>query len=285
MRGAGHNLAIATSFTFQAQQLGPDVVSGVLIYSPEGAVALCAGIDDAMTRAPRDLSISLVFAPAPPLPGLPEQLIGTPLLLAVVVYLGPPDSYEDAMSELNALATPMANMVRPMSWCDANSQLDTFQPVGRRYHSGGGYVSTMSAEVAQLALERVAAAPPATPTTGCLVGFPMLGGAMLDADEDSCAFSRAGAEWVSENVAMWDEKAVDDDYISWVDDTVSALAPYMTGTGYINLTADRGPDWLRSVYGSREKWERVVELKRKWDPDNRLAYNKNVLRAAEADPA
>jgi hypothetical protein len=69
--------------------------------------------------------------------------------------------------------------------------------------------------------------------------------------------------------------------MGWVADGVEALAPYSTGTGYINLTADRGPDWLRNVYGSSEKWEQIVELKRKWDPDNRLAHNKNVLRATE----
>jgi FAD/FMN-containing dehydrogenase len=285
MRGAGHNLAIATSFTFQGQKVGPQVVSGVLVYSPQEALSFCAGIDEAMSRSPRELSIPMIFTPAPPLPGLPEELVGTPLLLAVVIYVGPVGGYDAAMSEVNALATPLANMVGPTSWCATNSLVDAFQPIGGRYHSGGGYLSAMRAEIAALALDRVAAAPvPTGPATGCLISFPMLGGALRDGDEDACAFSRTGAGWVSEVVAMWDTEPADDEYMGWVAEGVEALAPYSTGTGYINLTADRGPEWLRNVYGSAEKWERIVELKRKWDPDNRLAHNKNVLRAADAKP-
>ena len=107
----------------------------------------------------------------------------------------------------------------------------------------------------------------------------MLGGALQEADEDSCVFSRVGAAYVCETVAMWDSEEADEDYTSWVDDSVKDLASCLTGTGYINLTAHRGPEWLRTVYGSPEKWERLVELKRKWDPGNLLAHNKNVLRA------
>ncbi len=281
MRGAGHNLAIATSFTFQAHKLGPQVVSGVLVYSREEAMKLCAGIDEAMRRTSRDLSIALVFAQAPPLPGLPPELIGTPLLLAVVVHTGPIEDYDTAMREINSLATPMANMVTPKTWCETNSLLDLFQPSGRRYHSGGGYLPAMSGELAQIVLGRVRAAPvPTGPATGCLIGFPMLGGALQEADEDSCVFSRVGSAFVCEAVAMWDSGTADEEYMGWVEDSVEALAPYLTGTGYINLTADRGPEWLRTVYGSPEKWERLVELKRKWDPDNLLAHNKNVLHAA-----
>ncbi|AQT83191.1 hypothetical protein B1R94_28745 [Mycolicibacterium litorale] len=284
IRGAGHNLAIATSFTFQAYKVGPQVVSGVLVYSPGEAIALCSGIDAAMAKSPRDLSIATVFTQAPPLPGLPEELVGTPLMLAIVVYVGPVEDYEAAMTEVNALATPMADMVRPSTWCEANSLGDLFQPSGRRYHSGGGYAAATSGELAELALNLVAAAPPPTsPATGCLIGFPMLGGALLDGDEDSCAFSRRGAAWLCETVAMWDNDGADDEFMNWVDDSVDAMAPYLTGNGYINLTADRGAEWLPGVYGSPEKWQRIVELKRTWDPDNVLSYNKNVLRAADRD--
>jgi hypothetical protein len=285
MRGAGHNLAIATSFTFRAQKVGPDVVSGVRVYAPDTAVQFCAGIDDAMRRTTRDVSIASVFAPMPPLPGVPPEAVGAPVLLAVVIYVGLVEKYAEAMAEVDALATPMADMVGPSTWLQANSLVDAFQPIGRRYHSAGAYLPAMSADVAAIALERVALAPPATPTTGCLMGFPMLGGALQESDEDSCAFSRVGAAYVAEIVAMWEDGEADADYVGWVEGSYEALKPQLTGTGYINLTADLGPDWLRTVYGSPAKWERVLELKRTWDPDNRLAHNKNVLRAVEVEPA
>jgi FAD/FMN-containing dehydrogenase len=285
MRGAGHNLAIATSFTFKTHAIGPQVMSGMLIFSPDDAVALCAEVDDIMSRAPRELSLPLIFAPAPPLPGLPPEAIGQPILIAVVIYTGPLESYDEAVGEVLSLVTPLANLVRPMSWIETNSMLDAFQPIGRRYQSKGAYVSAMSADLARLAIQRVAAAPAATPTASCLVGFPMLGGALLDVDEDATAFSRVGASWVSEIVAMWDTETDDGTYLDWVEESLAALVPHSPGTGYVNLTADQGPAWLRTVYGSPEKWARLVALKNEWDPDNLLAYNKNIALASAPEPA
>jgi len=66
---------------------------------------------------------------------------------------------------------------------------------------------------------------------------------------------------------------------------MNELIPFSLPNGYVNLSTDRGAEWLRNLYGSPEKWDRVVALKREWDPDNRLSHNKNVTRAQEAVPA
>ena len=286
LRGAGHNLAIATSFTYQGHKVGPDVVSGEMFYVGEDAVTLLAGIDEAMSRSPRALSITPVLMPAPPLPGLPESLIASPVVLALVVYTGPLDDYEAAIREVRTLADPFLNMVRPSTWLHANALVDKQAPAGRRQHSGGGYLPAMTAGFARVALERVGASPaPMSPAPSCLITCPMLGGALGDFDEDSTAFSRTDAAWLHEVVAQWDSPESDDEYVGWVDDTVTALAPHAARNGYVNLTADRGSEWLQNVYGSPEKWERIVALKRAWDPDNRLCHNKNVLRALAGSPA
>jgi FAD/FMN-containing dehydrogenase len=283
LRGAGHNLAVATSFTLQGHRVGPEVMSGVIVYSAAAAVDFIAGIDAAMERAPRELSIPLVMLPAPPLPGLPEEVIGTPILIALVVYTGELNAYEAAMAPVRELAEPLADMVKPSTWVEANSLVDPFEPTGRRYHTGGGYMAHLDGEIARTALDRLGAAPPPTgPATGCMITFPMLGGALLERDEDSTAFSRVGAEWLFESIAMWDQADADEDYVEWVAGTLAALGPDMSTSAYVNLTADRGPDWLRQAYGPAEKWDRIVALKRKWDPDNLLRHNKNVLLAEEA---
>jgi FAD/FMN-containing dehydrogenase len=286
LRGAGHNLAIATSFTYQGHKVGPNVISGPMFYGGEDAVALLTGLDEAVSRAPRELSITPVVMPAPPLPGLPEPMIGSPIVLALVVYTGPLDGYEAAISGVRALAHPFADMVRPSTWLEANSLVDPQAPAGRRQHSGGGYLPAMTAEVARIAMETVGSSPvPTSPAPSCLITFPMLGGALGDVDEDATAFSRTGAAWLYEVVGQWELPTSDDEYVGWVDDTVTALAPHATTNGYVNLSADRGGDWLQGVYGPSEKWERIVALKRAWDPDNRLCHNKNVLRALAGSPA
>jgi FAD/FMN-containing dehydrogenase len=282
MRGAGHNLAVATSFTYQAHPLGPEVMSGPIIYAPDQGLAVLAGIDEAMTRAPRELSVPMVLMPAPPLPGLPEEIVGTPLVFAFVIYSGDPERYEEAMAPVRALGTPLADLVKPATWLETNSMIDPFAPTGRRYQAGGGFMPAMSAELGQVVLDQVASQPPPTgPGSACMVSIPMLGGKLLEADEDSTAFSRVGAEWLFEATAMWEDPAQDDPYMQWVEDIVDAVGPWLSTSSYVNLSADRGPEWLRGIYGSPEKWDRIVALKREWDPDNLLSHNKNVARAAE----
>jgi FAD/FMN-containing dehydrogenase len=282
MRGAGHNLAIATAFTFQAHKLGPEVMSGMIVYSPEEAIKLLDGIDEAMTRAPRELGLPLVLMPAPPLPFLPPEAIGSPILFAVVVYSGDPADYEAAIAPVKELATPLADLVKPATWLETNSFIDPFAPAGRRYQAGGAYLPGVSGEIGQKIFDRLAQQPPPTGSgTACMVSIPMLGGALFDRDEDSTAFSRVGAQWLLEATAMWEDPEADDAYLGWIEDIVADLAPDFSTSSYVNLCSDRGPEWLRGVYGSPQKWERIVALKQEWDPENRLRHNKNVARAAE----
>jgi hypothetical protein len=78
---------------------------------------------------------------------------------------------------------------------------------------------------------------------------------------------------------MWDTPDKDDEFVRWVDATMGALAPHSLRNGYVNLSVDRGAEWLRDLYGSREKWRRLVALKKAFDPENRLRYNKNIALA------
>lgn len=280
LRGAGHNLAIATSFTYQAHKVGPQVTSGLIIYSIDNAVPILSQMDKIMRKAPRELSIYPVILPAPPLPGLPEQMIGVPILVLIIVYSGEAAKYEDAMFAVRELGQPLADMVRPTSWVEANSILDVLAPPGRRQHSRGGYLAALTPEVAARAVAKAMCPPtPTSPGPSVAIAFPCLGGANLDFAEDSTAYSRKGAHWMWEVLGMWDTPEKDAEFDGWVDSVMDAMTPHSLRNAYVNLSVDRGPEWLRNVYGSRKKWRRVCALKHQYDPHNRLRYNKNITRA------
>ncbi|EFY91683.1 FAD linked oxidase-like protein [Metarhizium acridum CQMa 102] len=281
--GAGHNLAVATSFTYQAHKVGPGVVSGLIIYAIDDAAGVLAQLDAVMRRAPRELTIYPVALPAPPLPGLPGHMVGVPILVLIVVYTGAPDGYEAAMAGVRSLAAPLADMVRPASWLETNSILDVLAPPGRRQRQPGrgGYLGGITAEVAGVIVAGVRAAPAATsPGPSVAIALPCLGGANFDFPEDSTAYSRRGANWMWEVLGMWDTPDRDAEFERWVDGVMAAMTPFSLRNGYVNLSIDRGPEWLRNLYGSEEKWARICALKKAFDPHNRLRYNKNVARAA-----
>lgn len=283
LRGAGHNLAIATAYELKAHPVGPEVTSGLIIYPIEQAVDILVKMDDFMEGTRREMTVYPVVLPAPPLPGLPEALIGAPIFVLIVVYTGPLDTAEEEVAKVAALGEPMANMVGPSTWLQANSILDVLAPPGRRQHSRGGYLGAMTREIAETAVAHVAKAPaPTGPGPSCAIAFPQMGGAADDFPEDYVAFSRVGSKWLWEVLGQWDGEEHDAEYDGWVDGVMDALKPHSLRNGYVNLSTDQGPDWLEGLYGSSEKWNRIRRLKAEWDPKNRLSYNKNVPAAEPA---
>jgi FAD/FMN-containing dehydrogenase len=284
LRGAGHNLAIATAFELQAHPVGPEVTSGLILYPIEQAVDILGAIDVFMASTRREMTVYPVVLPAPPLPGLPTALIGAPIFVLIVVYTGPLDTAQEEVARVAALGQPLANMVGPSRWLQANSILDVLAPPGRRQHSRGGYLSGITPQIAEIVVDRVRNAPPLTgPGPSCAVAFPQMGGAADDFAEDSMAFSRTGAKWLWEVLGQWDGEAHDAAYDGWVDGVMDALQPYSLRNGYVNLSVDRGPAWLEGLYGSTEKWDRLRGLKAQWDPHNRLRHNKNITVARSGE--
>ncbi|KAJ2983234.1 hypothetical protein NQ176_g840 [Zarea fungicola] len=280
LRGAGHNLAIATKFTFQAYKIGPEVMSGFIIYKMDDAVDILEQMDRIMEAAPHELTVYPVVLPRLPLSTLPAHLLERPVFVLIIVYTGDASKYDSAMGEIRSLAEPLADFVEPTTWIKTNKILDVLAPPGRRQHSRGGYLARITKEVAQAAVDLVRSAPkPTGPGPSVAVAFPGMGGENLKRDEDSTAFSSKGAHWLWEVLGQWDIQEKDKEYIGWVDSVMGRLDKHSLRNGYVNLSTDRGAKWLRCIYGSPEKWKRLCELKDKFDKKNRLRYNKNIARA------
>jgi FAD/FMN-containing dehydrogenase len=277
LRGAGANLGVVTEFEFQASELG-DVTSGLIIYGIDDAPEVLHRLAEHMTTAPRELGMIASLAPCPPLPPVPEQAHGQWVLLLVVVYTGDAAQAQRAVAPLTRFGDVLANLVAPATWTETNSMLNVVAPYGHRAHTRGAYISDLTDDVAAIALERSRCAPaPAGVLPPTVTNFWCLGGAISeDFSEESAAFSREGAQWFWETLGQWDGEDNDGIFVDWVDGTWNALKPHLRPNGYVNLSTDQGPQWLQGLYGSVEKYQRLVAAKTTWDPDNRLCFNKNI---------
>ncbi len=278
LRGAGHNYGVVTSLTFQAHKAGPIVGGGAVIYHLEDAPAVLKKLREYMKTAPRELSMIAALVPTPPMPGVPEEYYGVVKMSLLTVYTGDLANLDSVVGELAALGTPAAVAVQPMPWHIVNSILDEAAPYGRRVHTRGGYFEALTDEIIEITTSRAAIAPPPeVPGPSTVQNIWFMGGAISeDFDEDSVSFSREGAGIFWESVAQWDSPENDDTFAAWVDGNGDTLQPLMLGNGYCNLTTDRGPEWLSRLYGKPAKWERLVDLKTKWDPQNLFRFNKNI---------
>ncbi|MGW0583000.1 BBE domain-containing protein, partial [Streptomyces sp. NPDC002920] len=164
-------------------------------------------------------------------------------------------------------------------WSAANSMLDVIAPLGRRVYTKGAYLSGLGDDVIDLTVRHAAAhlpqADPPLPST--VQNLWAMGGAISeDFAEDSMAFSREGTVWFWEAVTQWDRPEDDKGFHDWVDALYADLRPHARDNCYVNLTTDMGPEWRRGVWGSPEKYARLVQAKTAWDPQNLLRFNKNI---------
>ena len=289
LRGGGGNFGIVTTFEYRAWPIPPVVSAGMMPYRHDQAAAVLHTLREYMPTAPRELTVVGVLTPCPPLPPVPAQMHGKDALLLVVVYCGPQDQSEKVLRALvAACGTPAASTVASMPWPVANSMIDAIAPPGRRVYTKGAYLSELSDAAIEVCVNNaaMAPAPSAPPVPSTTQNFWSLGGALSDDySEDSCAFSREGANWFWEVTTQWDDARDDEVFMAWADGIYADLKPSVRSNCYINLTNDMGPEWRRGVWGSSAKYERLREAKAKWDPQNMLRYNKNIAPQDVHDPA
>ncbi|WP_075731535.1 FAD-binding oxidoreductase [Streptomyces acidiscabies] len=280
LRGGGGNFGVVTEFTFRAHPVGPEVTSGMILFPGEQAAAVLGELPAFVAAAPRALGVASTLTFAPPLPGLPEELHGEPVLLLLPVHIGDAAEAEELTAKLAALGTPALNTVGRTTWLATNSMLDASAPYGRRAGGRGGYLAELTPEVVDVAIARLDAAP-AQPGSVTAVNIWAFGGAFSeDTDEDAMAFSRTGAGWLWETATIWEDREHDADFDTWLDGTATALRPHTLPNAYTNLTQDQGAEWRRGVWGGEAKYRRLRDLKAEWDPRNLLRFNKNIEPAA-----
>lgn len=279
VRGGGGNFGIIVNFDFQAHPMRQLVSAGMIPFSLDQATSVLQGLREYMPRAPRELALIAALTQCPPLPPVPVEAHGTDVVMLVVVFTGAPGDSDRVMGELAALGNPANVAVQPVPWPAANSMLDVIAPYGRRVYTKGGYLSELSDTAIATTIKHaaVAPAPTAPPTPSTVQNLWALGGAVSDDfDEDSCAFSREGATWFWEVATQWDEPADDATFMAWADGLDAELRPEFLDNCYINLTTDLGATWRRGAWGSAQKYRRLVEMKKRWDPQNMLRHNKNI---------
>jgi FAD/FMN-containing dehydrogenase len=278
LRGGGGNFGVVTSFEFQAHESPPEVISGMILYQAEQAAEVLQKVCDYMPTATRELAVIVAFSQCPPLPTVPQGAWGAPIMILDVVYTGPKDVADRVLQPLMRAGSPVATMVGPTPWVVANSMLDAISNYGGRCFTRGGYLKQLSDTAVKAVIDSWLAGP-GTKTPGALtvqnLWFMGAGAIGEDFAEDSCAFSREGVDWFWEGVSMWTDPSEDEAFETWARSAHDRVRPHLRANGYVNLTLDQGPDWLRGLYGSEAKFERLLDAKRRWDPMNILRFNKN----------
>ena len=271
LRGGGGNFGIVTSFEYQVHPVGPTVLAGMLLYPLDQAADVLAYFRDYVAEAPDEVGILGNLRLAPPLPVVPPELHGKPVVAIVVCYAGAIEDGEKEFEELRRFATPALDTIAPKPYLAHQAMFDAAFPHGRGYYWKSCALPPLTDEMIDVLIRQ------AEKITSRFSAMPLftLGGAVARVPEDATAFPNRKAQHNLNIVGAWEMNDPDPErHIAWVRQTWEAMQPFSTG-GYVNFMSDEPADRLRAVYGP-EKYDRLVALKRRYDPENVFRHNQNI---------
>ena len=270
LRGAGANLGIATSFELALHPVGPQVTAGIAVHPIARAGEVAAAFTDAMAAAPDAVTAGMGWFVAPPGPPFPPAVAGRPVVVVNATHCGPLDTAERDLAPLRALG-PALDTFAPRPYLELQAESDDHNRWGRRNYWKGLLLEALADEAVDQIGELLAAAP----GPDCGVGLLSLGGAFARVPEDATAFSGRDATLWLLTETVWDDPAEDPARVAWGRDAMAALRPFATSVNYVNDLGQLDQDAVRGAYGPA-KYDRLVALKRTWDPANVLRRNQNI---------
>ena len=264
IRGGGGNFGVATRFKFRLHEVGT-VVGGMLILpaTPEVISGFLAAADE----APDELSTIANVMPAPPLPFLPPDQHGRLVVMAMLSYAGDAEDGARAVAPLRALATPIADMVRPIPYPEL------FPPLDEDYRPIAAARTLFLDHVDQAAAETIVDRIEGSPAAAAVTQLRVLGGAVARVPSDATAYAHRDRRIMGNVVAMYTDPDDRPASEAWVADLSSELT--QDESGYVGFLVDEGEDRVRMAYPG-STWDRLREVKRQYDPDNLFRLNQNI---------
>jgi FAD/FMN-containing dehydrogenase len=270
LRGGGGNFGIVTEFEFNCVPLGPTILAGPVFWPMEQSGDVLRFYRDWVADAPEDLMTIVVHRKAPPLPFVPEELHGKPVVMVIVCWIGDMEEGEKFIRPLREFGSPVADVCMPKPYLTHQAMLDPSFPHQRWYYFKSCDVGELTDEVIDITVER------SLQIKSPLTSFPIwqMGGAVARVGEDEVAFGGRSTAFTYNIGACTMTSEGFDEEREWVRSFWSALEPWHEGV-YVNFLGDEGADRVRQSYGA-EKYDRLKTLKQKYDPDNFFRINQNI---------
>jgi FAD/FMN-containing dehydrogenase len=273
LRGGGGNFGVVTHFTFKLHKVGPSVICGILMWPIERATEAWDAYAEIADSAPDELGCTLGMMRAPAAPFVEESLHGKLVAGFFFCWTGAAERAESVVAPFLERRPPV-RCIGPLPYVSLQKMVDFLSPHGRRSYCKAGYTKALSAPFAAATVENIGRS--VSPFSQA--EFVLLGGAMARVPEEATAFGDRSGRLLYNVVVNWTDRAEDAANRDWATTFFEALQPFSTSTVYVNFLGDEGGDRIRAAYG--EKYERLAQIKRRYDPENFFNSNQNIVPAA-----
>ncbi len=278
LRGGGGDFGVVTHFTFQLHPVGPIVYGGYIGWTLEQADDVFSQLRAEIDVAPEELQLEFIMVTGPEVDLIPAELIGKPVLLLTITWLGPDlDEGERVVAPFLERVTPAVQFVGKFPYAMLQASADSLSPHGRRTYTYAGFLAEVSDELRAIASGFVKDCPGSIWPT---VELCQMGGAVARVAKDAtpaAAFRDAGWYYIA-GAAWWDpdDDAVAIDFVRRLD---AAFEPFRLPGRYINFVSEDDVEGQRESLGD-ETFARLQEVKARYDPDGIFARNPNKRAAS-----
>jgi FAD/FMN-containing dehydrogenase len=269
LRGGGGNFGVVTSLEYRLSEVD-QVFAGPIFYNLEDAATVLRMFDEFIREAPEEFGGFPGFQIAPPLPFIPEDRHGDTLVLVVVHWAGPLDKAEKVLKPFRDVAPIVADGSGALPYPALNGAFDALYPKGLRAYWKGAFVKDLPDAAIAAHVDHGSQVPELT----CTMHLYPINGACHRVGANDTAFAYRDATYGMVFLAGWTDPAKDAERIGWLRDYYEALSPYSEPGGYINFMQDDDYGRIRDNY--RQNYDRLVQVKRTYDPDNLFHMNQNV---------
>lgn len=277
LRGGSGNFGVVTRFEFRLHPVGPNVLSGLIVYPISEAKPVLQQYREFLAQAPDELTVWAFLRQAPPLPFLPQSVHGKEILALALIYVGDPKRGEPLIEPLRKFGTPLGEHIGVQPYVAWQQAFDPLLSPGARNYWKSHNFSTLQDGLFDAVIEYIGKLP----SPQCEIFFGAIGGATIWPAPDSTAYPHRDTKVVMNVHARWEDRTEDKRCISWARDFFNASAPFSSAGVYVNfLTADEGSR-VRSAFGPN--YDRLARVKRKYDPHNLFRVNQNIEPAQEEE--
>jgi FAD/FMN-containing dehydrogenase len=269
IRGGGGNFGVVTSFVFRGSPVD-QLFAGPMLWEMEHAREVLQWYRQVSLALPEELYGFFAFLKVPPGPPFPEELHGRSMCGIVWAYSGSLEKVEEAFRPVRKFRAPKFELTGPMPYTALQSMFDGVYPPGLQWYWRGDFV----AEISDEAIEEHLKFAEKLPTLHSTMHLYPVDGAASRVGRHETAFSYRDAKWSMVIVGVDPDPANAEKITAWTKEYWSALHPHSLGGAYVNFMMEEGIDRIKATY--RDNYDRLVEIKRKYDPDNFFHVNQNI---------
>ncbi|KYH27835.1 glycolate oxidase subunit GlcD [Halalkalicoccus paucihalophilus] len=270
VRGGGGNFGVVTSFEYALHEVGPEVYTLFVWFHAEDSKEAMDRYREWIATAPREAGVLAFAAHVPDLEEFPEEHWGEPTVAMLGSYRGDSDDARAVFEALGEGLTPLVDFSGPMAYTELQSMLDEDYPDGLRYYWKSVYLSAVTDEVVDLLLRY----NESTPSPLSTVDLWHLDGAVSEIPRDATAFWHRDKPYMITFEANWEDPADDDANVDWAREGIAETQDLSVASGRYGNFPGMNEDPTRALFG--DNYERLVEIKSRYDPENLFRSNANV---------